>query len=260
MYIRKLQLIAGKSLLRLSAAEVFVFIDTYSRNLKAKFLNLFSSGKTENEIMEELSLSKSDYNKLTLILKVRVIRNIDSFDGEAWKSLDFIGFPYYKVSNFGRVSRLGRIKTLIKNKSGYLKVNLYHLDIVKTYAIHRLVLMAFAEDKSKFSLTVNHIDGIRDNNHISNLEWATHKEQSYHRDHIGPNAGINKIIFAGSKNPMSKLTEEIVLSIYNEPKELTNREISNKYDVPYERVRLIRNGEIWKSVTQTQGSTTSRKA
>ena len=131
MYIRKLQLIAGKSLLRLSAAEVFVFIDTYSRDLKAKFLNLFSSGKTENEIMEELFLSKS---------------------------------------------------------------------------------------------------------------------------------GINKIIFAGSKNPMSKLTEEIVLSIYNEPKELTNREISNKYRVPYERVRLIRNGEIWKSVTQTQGSTTSRKA
>ena len=63
-----------------------------------------------------------------------------------------------------------------------------------------------------------------------------------------------------SKDLKAKLTEEIVLSIYNEPKELTNREVSNKYGVPYERVRLIRNGEVWKSVTQTQGSTTSRKA
>ena len=106
--------------------------------------------------------------------------------------------------------------------------------------------------------TVNHIDGDRKNNRLDNLEYADHREQAYHRDYIGPSKGKTSSRVSGSNNPMSKLSEDTVLSIYNESSSLTNRFIADKYNVPYERVRLIRKGEIWKHLTQ--GSTTSREA
>lgn len=228
----------------------------YNKELKKEFLNLFLSDASKDDIISKLNISSKDYNMLTLILKLRNIKEDDLLEGEEWKSLSFLGFPYYKVSNLGRVSRLGKIKALIIDRYGYYKVNLYHLNDVKTFGVHRLVLLAFSENK-RYDLTVNHIDGDRLNNNLNNLEWADSKYQAYHRDNIGPNKGKNSERVSGSLNPMAKLNEEIVLSIYNEPKELSNSEVSKKYSVPYERVRLIRKGEVWKHLTQ--GSTTSRK-
>lgn len=234
-----------------------MFKDNYDKSIKEKFLELFINGYTENEICNKLKINSKDYSILTLILKIRNIQKVESLDGESWRSLGFLGFPYYSVSNLGRVSRLGKIKSPVEDKYGYYKINLYHLNNCKTFTIHRLVMAAFVKniyDKP----TVNHIDGNRKNNRLDNLEYADHKEQAYHRDNIGPSKGKSSLRVSGSNNPMSKLSEDIVLSIYNEPSSLSNRFIADKYNVPYERVRLIRKGEIWKHLIQ--GSTTSREA
>ena len=50
----------------------------------------------------------------------------------------------------------------------------------KHHMVHRLVAEAFLEPEREDQVTVNHIDGVRDNNHVSNLEWKTQKENLRH--------------------------------------------------------------------------------
>lgn len=110
---------------------------------------------------------------------------------EKWREIpEFKGF--YEVSNCGNVRSVSRV---VKNKncfqtlkgrtkkpsmstSGYLKVCLYKDNKNHNRYVHRLVASAFLEQEKKE--TVNHIDGNKLNNHVSNLEWATYKENNNH--------------------------------------------------------------------------------
>lgn len=60
-----------------------------------------------------------------------------------------------------------------KMKTGYMSISIRG----KTYLVHRLVGFAFLSIEDYFALTIDHIDGIRSNNHVSNLEWTTMAEQ-----------------------------------------------------------------------------------
>lgn len=95
-----------------------------------------------------------------------------SMEEEIWK--DVVGFEgFYKVSNFGRVvdTKKGKpLKTSINTK-GYCVVGLKR----KQFRLSRVVLSAFVPRESDF-LQVDHIDGNRLNNNVSNLRWATSKE------------------------------------------------------------------------------------
>ncbi|NEZ46509.1 hypothetical protein FDF74_04675 [Clostridium niameyense] len=132
---------------------------------------------------------------------------------ETWK--DIIGYKgLYKVSNFGRVKSLKRyknnhsklqvvdekIKSTRKDIQGYLLLDLYKDNIGKTFRVHRLVADAFIEN-SENKESVNHIDGNKENNRVSNLEWATFKEQNEHfyRNNLKSKDSINKAIKAMNK-------------------------------------------------------------
>lgn len=54
----------------------------------------------------------------------------------------------------------------------------------KTFMVHRLVAMAFIEGR-EIKCEVNHIDGDKSNNHASNLEWCTEKENIHHAIRTG---------------------------------------------------------------------------
>jgi hypothetical protein len=96
-------------------------------------------------------------------------------------------FPIYEVSNTGvvRNKRTKKEKKPNINEKGYEMVRVY----VKTGVsykrrVHRLVADAFIpnpEDKPQ----VNHIDGNKRNNEVSNLEWATNKENCIHAVETG---------------------------------------------------------------------------
>lgn len=101
---------------------------------------------------------------------------------EEWKSIR--GYEgLYEVSSFGRVRRLykSRMPKILKPQTNqqtkYLYVNLSKNDNRKACTIHRLVAEAFIpKPKELGKIYIDHIDGSRINNNVSNLRWCTFRE------------------------------------------------------------------------------------
>lgn len=101
---------------------------------------------------------------------------------EEWKNIN--GFPFYMVSNFGRVKRIRHIDGLNRIReekirkpqetpTGYLFVTLFDQTTHKYYLrfIHRLVAEAFIPNPDSLPI-INHKDCNPSNNHYDNLEWC----------------------------------------------------------------------------------------
>ncbi len=88
----------------------------------------------------------------------------------------------YFISDTGEIYSKYR-KKIIKasqDKDGYLKVRLWNKNKTYTnYFVHRLVASNYIENPQK-KKTVNHKNGVKDDNRVENLEWATYSEQERH--------------------------------------------------------------------------------
>lgn len=172
---------------------------------------------------------------------------------EIWKNIEnYEGL--YQVSNLGRVKSLER---KVKGKAGYYKVikekilnptlnnNGYHLvklskqSKCKGITVHRLVANAFIPNIDNKE-QVNHIDGVKTNNRVSNLEWNTRSENMCHADNIG----LRNI--KGSKHVKSKLTEKQVLDIREST--LKGVELAKIYDVRPQLISKIKRRKLWKHI------------
>jgi hypothetical protein len=114
---------------------------------------------------------------------------------EIWK--DIKGYEgLYQVSNEGRVKALNRVvksrwgtpKPLkakeireVVDSLGYSRLSLCQDGKVKAHKIHRLVAEAFLIGEGQ----INHIDGNKQNNHVSNLEFCTQQENNIHAHETG---------------------------------------------------------------------------
>lgn len=96
-----------------------------------------------------------------------------------WRVIE--GFPNYSVSKQGEVrnNTTSRILAYRKTGSGYFKVTLCRSGEKFDYYIHRIVAQTFIPNKFN-KPEINHIDGNKRNNSVSNLEWATRKENITH--------------------------------------------------------------------------------
>lgn len=74
--------------------------------------------------------------------------------------------------------RRGRFVRPSKDRYGYLCYTISIGGVRKTLKAHRLVAQAYIPNPEA-KATVNHINGVRDDNRVENLEWATAKEQMH---------------------------------------------------------------------------------
>ena len=168
---------------------------------------------------------------------------------EIWK--DVIGYEgLYQVSNLGNVKSLekktkfGRSckihnERILKqsNTLGYLIISINK----KCVKVHRLVAKAFIANPEN-KKQVNHINGIKTDNRVENLEWNTSKENNNHAVNIGLNK--NYSIFNGN----SKLNINEILFIRNS--NIKNTLLSKKFNVTTTTIHHIKKLKTHKSLIE----------
>lgn len=103
-------------------------------------------------------------------------------NNEEWRTIQ--EFPKYEVSNLGKVRNKDTLHILhfFTQNCGY---DVISFSKVKR-TIHRLVAIAFLPNPNNLKY-VNHIDGNKHNNTVSNLEWCTCSENIQHARRTGLN-------------------------------------------------------------------------
>lgn len=172
---------------------------------------------------------------------------------EIWKEV--VGYEdYYLVSSIGNIkskdrevfngrgtfTRKGKSIKLMVDKYGYNVVNLYGSFGVKTKKVHRLVADAFIENEQE-KPQVNHINGVKSDNRVENLEWSSIKENI---THAWDNGLMNPK--RGENHHYSKLSKLNVLDIKRLINSgLNDTDISNLYGVHRRSINDIRNKRSW---------------
>lgn len=160
---------------------------------------------------------------------------------ETW--VDITGYMGgYQVSSYGRVRsfkyRELRILKQRLNSKGRWYVNLCKDGVCKSKVVHRLVAEMFI---CKTALTVNHIDGNKQNNHVENLEWLTIEENIKH--------GVENGLFQkGESNTAAKLNKEEVLAIRGLHPLLSSYKIALRYNISRTHVMSIIHRQVWKHI------------
>jgi len=124
--------------------------------------------------------------------------------------------------------------------AGYLQVRVM-LDRVRHHALaHRLVYLHF-RGPIPAGLTINHINGVKDDNRPENLETATYSEQLIHARSV-----LGKMCQKGSKNNASRLTDADIRKIRAlRETGLTQAKIGEIVGCAHQTVSKILRGDRW---------------
>lgn len=130
-----------------------------------------------------LQLTNSDYQGNLTAPFAAIVGGF--FIMEIWKPIK--GYEdLYEVSNLGRVNSLftrkGKIMKPKVERDGYLRIGFWKEGKQKYYNVHRLVAEAFLLEKQDYQNQINHINKIKSDNRVENLEWVSTIENHFHKN------------------------------------------------------------------------------
>lgn len=221
---------------------------------KEKELNLFYKRKEGllgrvsrcSECMKFLDLKK-DYQK-PLDLPNEIWKDVPNYEG------------LYQASNLGRIKSLERELPQKNNINRVIREKLITTTICKGYSVcsvtnvlkkktrtsfHRLVAFAFIPNPYNLPC-VNHINGIKSDNRVENLEWCTYSENEIHSKDF-----LKKIYAFGEKSGSAKLTEQKVLAIrrlYSINPKYNRKKIAEKLGIHPFSLNDIHRRKSWKHI------------
>lgn len=182
---------------------------------------------------------------------------------EIWKPV--VGYErFYLISSLGNLKSIARNaispingkkyfvkeclrKYAINPQTGYYTTSLAFNGKTLTVNIHRLVALTFIPNPEN-KKEVNHKDGNKLNNHVTNLEWATTRENSIHAWANGLTKHSDNQV--GEGHGMHKLNNEIVYAIrkeYNDTK-VSHYKLAQKYNVTRPTISNIIRKATWKHI------------
>lgn len=173
-------------------------------------------------------------------------------ENEIWK--DVIGYEgRYQVSSLGRVKSLARIKyaknngiqqvpekILIGHTERYRALSLCNGRSPRPKLVHRLVAQAFIPNPEN-KPSINHINGIKTDNRVENLEWCTQKENCVHAFKTGLSKPLK-----GENAPGAKLKTSDVIEIKRlAALGIDDTTIGKQFNVARTAISRIRNRKRW---------------
>lgn len=137
----------------------------------------------------------------------------------------------------GRSSRLEERPRKQSVKRGYATCALSNNKIIKHLLVHRLVAYAFIPNPKNLP-QINHIDGNKSNNHVSNLEWCDRSHNQVHARKMK--------LQGGEKTSTAKLNELCVKAIRKIYPKLKMHELADCFGVTESTISAVINKRNWK--------------
>jgi hypothetical protein len=182
---------------------------------------------------------------------------IEKLAGETWKPLTFSGWKNlrnrYAVSNCGRIASYK--KDILKDgklltgslTTGYRTLNLHRPGNKSTIYIHREMAKLFLKRKSPQHKYVIHLNHNKLNNNIKNLKWVITEQMIEHQQKSPVRIAYKEK--QANRSVGLKLTAAQVKSIKkiikSKTRNITIRQLANKYHVSEMTIYRIKSGENW---------------
>lgn len=172
------------------------------------------------------------------------------YNGENYKKIitNESGTTYY-VSKTGKVIskkvHIHELKVFVTDK-GYMYVKFTLGKKSRAKFIHRLVAQAYIPNPEK-KPEVNHLDGNKSNNNVSNLEWVTSKENKKH----ARENDLSRFVSGEDSGSTSLTNKQIEKSCkMMEKNKLPLKEIAKKLNMPVDTLYSIRTKGMWKNISK----------
>ena len=163
------------------------------------------------------------------------------------------GYNNYLISENGEIYSKKSNKILSPGKigRGYLKVTLWKNGKYKNFLVHRLVAMTFLDNPNNLP-QINHIDGNKLNNHISNLEFCTYSQNIKHAYDHGLKENTRAAVRQNCKNAQEarkKHLDDNLKELFDDLfiNKLKTKDICQKYNLKQSYVSQIKNKQKLKT-------------